>query len=166
MYSLEPPHRGGSNEYPQSMFWAEIWKISEFFIWKFSLLVVKFSVYLNRRVFIMIFGLKFEGWIYYFAVSKTAGWVANCRIWSFCCICYEATLFTQACLSYLRLLPYLLIIVRYHMRTTKARSNQYLLCLSMYPVVFKYSLSRQKSGGRSRGDSNGFVKYLPSYHSL
>ena len=28
--------RGGSNEYPQSMFWAEIWKISEFFIWKFS----------------------------------------------------------------------------------------------------------------------------------
>ena len=25
-----------SNEYPQSMFWAEIWKISDFFIWKFS----------------------------------------------------------------------------------------------------------------------------------
>ena len=37
-YSLEPPppRRGGSNEYPQAMFWAEIWKISEFFIWKFS----------------------------------------------------------------------------------------------------------------------------------
>ena len=29
-YSLEQPRRGGSNEYPQSMFWAEIWKISEF----------------------------------------------------------------------------------------------------------------------------------------
>ena len=28
--------RGDSNEYPQSMFWAEIWRISEFFIWKFS----------------------------------------------------------------------------------------------------------------------------------
>ena len=28
-YSLEPPRRGGSNEYPQSTFWAEIWKISE-----------------------------------------------------------------------------------------------------------------------------------------
>ena len=26
-YSLEPPRRGGSNEYPQSMFWADIWKI-------------------------------------------------------------------------------------------------------------------------------------------
>ena len=26
-YSLEPPQRGGSNEYPQSMFWAEIRKI-------------------------------------------------------------------------------------------------------------------------------------------
>ena len=25
-YSLEPPRRGGSNEYPQSMFWAEITK--------------------------------------------------------------------------------------------------------------------------------------------
>ena len=35
-YLLEPPRRGGSNEYPQSMFWAEMWKISEFFIWKFS----------------------------------------------------------------------------------------------------------------------------------
>ena len=35
-YSLEPPRRGGSNKYLQSMFWAEIWKISEFFIWKFS----------------------------------------------------------------------------------------------------------------------------------
>ena len=29
-YSLEPPRWGGSNEYPQSMFWAEITKISEF----------------------------------------------------------------------------------------------------------------------------------------
>ena len=27
-YSLEPPRRGGSNEYPQSMFWAEIRKIT------------------------------------------------------------------------------------------------------------------------------------------
>ena len=26
-YSLEPPRRGGSNEYPQSTFWAEIRKI-------------------------------------------------------------------------------------------------------------------------------------------
>ena len=26
-YSLEPLHWGGSNEYPQSMFWAEIRKI-------------------------------------------------------------------------------------------------------------------------------------------
>ena len=35
-YSLELPCQGSSNEYPQSVFWAEIWKISEFFIWKFS----------------------------------------------------------------------------------------------------------------------------------
>ena len=57
-YSLEPPRRGArigsSNEYPQSMFWAEIWKISEFFYLKiFSFFEVKFSIYLNRRVFVM-----------------------------------------------------------------------------------------------------------------
>ena len=53
-YSLEPPRRGGSNEYPQSMFWAEIWKISEFFyLKKCHFWVVKFSIYLNRRVFVM-----------------------------------------------------------------------------------------------------------------
>ena len=41
-YSLEPPRR------------AETWKISEFFIWFFfQFLVVKFSVHLNRRVFVM-----------------------------------------------------------------------------------------------------------------
>ena len=26
-YTLEPPRRGGSNEYPQSMFWSKISKI-------------------------------------------------------------------------------------------------------------------------------------------
>ena len=35
-YSLERPHRGGSNEYPQSMFWAEIRKNIRIFIWKLS----------------------------------------------------------------------------------------------------------------------------------
>ena len=36
-YSLEPPRWGGSNEYPQSMFWAEIWKnISVFYLKIFS----------------------------------------------------------------------------------------------------------------------------------
>ena len=53
-YPLEPPRRGGSNEYPQSMFWAEIWKISDFFLSEnVQFLVVKFSIYLNGRVFVM-----------------------------------------------------------------------------------------------------------------
>ena len=53
-YSLEPPRRGSSNEYPQSMFWAEIWRISDFFLSEnFHFLVMKFSLYLNRLVFIM-----------------------------------------------------------------------------------------------------------------
>ena len=57
-YSLEPPRRGGSNEYLQSMFWTEEWKIPEFFVWKISFLVVKFSVYLKRHVFIMNIPLR------------------------------------------------------------------------------------------------------------
>ena len=35
-YSLEPTFKGGSNEYPQSMFWAEIRKISDFLSEKLS----------------------------------------------------------------------------------------------------------------------------------
>ena len=53
-YSLEPPRRGGSNEYPQSMFLSRnMKKISEFLSQNFQFLVVKFSVYLNRHVFVM-----------------------------------------------------------------------------------------------------------------
>ena len=54
-YSLELPQCGSSNEFPQSMFWAEMWKISEFLSENFQFLVVKFSTYLNRRVFVMLF---------------------------------------------------------------------------------------------------------------
>ena len=53
-YSLEPPRRGGSNEYSQSMFLAEIKKNIRIFISEnFHFLVIKFSVYLNRHVFVM-----------------------------------------------------------------------------------------------------------------
>ena len=54
-YSLEPPRRCGSNEYPQSMFWTEIWKIMytpvnpSFTIYKWSLRGSK----LYRHVFVM-----------------------------------------------------------------------------------------------------------------
>ena len=45
-YLLEPPRRCVSNEYPQSMFWAEIWKRSEFFIGKIAIFGGKiFSVF-------------------------------------------------------------------------------------------------------------------------
>ena len=46
--------RGSSNKYPQCMFWAEIWKISVFHLKIFSFLEVKFTIYLYRRVFVMI----------------------------------------------------------------------------------------------------------------
>ena len=35
-YSLEPPRRGGSNEYPQSMFLSRNMKNIRIFIWKLS----------------------------------------------------------------------------------------------------------------------------------
>ena len=44
---------GNSNEYPQSMFWAEIWKLSDFLSENFQFLEVKFCIYLYRRVFVM-----------------------------------------------------------------------------------------------------------------
>ena len=45
--------RGGSNEYLQSMFWVETWKIiSEFLSENFQFLEVKFSIYLNRPVYL------------------------------------------------------------------------------------------------------------------
>ena len=40
-YSLEPPLQGGTYEYPQSMFRAEIWKNISFFPELFHFLVVK-----------------------------------------------------------------------------------------------------------------------------
>ena len=53
-YSLEPPRRGGSNEYPQSMFLSRNMKNNRFFYLKiFQFLEVKLSIYLNRRVFVM-----------------------------------------------------------------------------------------------------------------
>ena len=62
-YSLEPPRRGGSNEYPQSMFWAEIWKISDYLSENFQFLEVKFSIYLKKRVFVM------RGWFEHLFLS-------------------------------------------------------------------------------------------------
>ena len=58
-YSLELPCQGGSNKYPQYMFWAEIWKIFDILSENFHFLVVKFSVYIvyivftYRHVFVM-----------------------------------------------------------------------------------------------------------------
>ena len=56
-YYLEPPQRGGSSEYLQSMFRTKIWKISEFFIWKLSVF--------GGEIF-NIFGLN----IFYFINSR------------------------------------------------------------------------------------------------
>ena len=66
-YSLELPWRGGSNEYPQSMFFTKAVltsthnlcfeqkyeKYQKILSEKFHFLVVKFSIYLNRHVFVM-----------------------------------------------------------------------------------------------------------------
>ena len=52
-YSLEPPRRGGSYEYPQSMFEQKYEKYQNFLSENFQILEVNFSIYLNRRVFVM-----------------------------------------------------------------------------------------------------------------
>ena len=51
-------HRGDSNVYPQSMFWAEIWKISGFFIWKFSFFGGKIFKIFEKACFHNVFPLR------------------------------------------------------------------------------------------------------------
>ena len=55
-YTLEPPRRGSSNEYLYSMFNEYLHSM---FIWKFF--GGKFSVYLNRHVFVMVAYVDVEG---------------------------------------------------------------------------------------------------------
>ena len=55
-YSLEPPRRGGSNEYSQSIVLSINMKSIRFFYLKtFSFLVGKISIYLNRRVLVIYY---------------------------------------------------------------------------------------------------------------
>ena len=54
MFSLVPPRRGGSNEYTQSLCSEQKYeKYQNFLSENFPYLVVKFSIYLNRHVFLM-----------------------------------------------------------------------------------------------------------------
>ena len=58
-YSLEPPHLGGSNEYPLSMFWAEIWKNIRFFglktfcFWRWKFQLIKIGVFSKDRYYVI-----------------------------------------------------------------------------------------------------------------
>ena len=52
-YSIESPQRGGSNEYHNLCFEQKYEKISEFLFEIFQFMVVKCSIYFNKRVFVM-----------------------------------------------------------------------------------------------------------------
>ena len=52
-YSLEPPRRGGSNEYHNICFEQKYEKYQTFLSENFQFLEVKFPIYLNRYVFVM-----------------------------------------------------------------------------------------------------------------
>ena len=52
-YPLEPPRRGGSNEYHNLCFEQKYENYQSFLPEKLSFLEVKFSIYLNRRDFVM-----------------------------------------------------------------------------------------------------------------
>ena len=51
-YSLEPPWRGGPNEYHNLCFEQKYEKYQSFLYENFLFLKVKFSIYLDRRVFV------------------------------------------------------------------------------------------------------------------
>ena len=97
-YSLELPHQGGSNEYPQSMFWAGIWKISEIFIRKVSCFGGKiFSMYLNRCVFVMN-----NQWFNWYCSVSYLVWMITGFFLSFC---FQESI--VLCCHFLSLYPYL-----------------------------------------------------------
>ena len=72
-YTLEPPLRGGSNEYPQCMFWIKNKKIvytpanPSFFYIK-----VGFKGVLHRRVFLMVAACVRPGRVY---ISRMLKWL-------------------------------------------------------------------------------------------
>ena len=80
-YSLELPYWGGSKEYPQSMFRAEIWNISEFLSENFHFLVVKLSIYLEKHVFVMRRQFAWNVKIYY--LEKIRKIFQNDICWNF-----------------------------------------------------------------------------------
>ena len=53
-YSLEPPQRGGSTKYHYLCFEQKYEKYRSFLSENFQFLEMKFSIYLNRRVFVMV----------------------------------------------------------------------------------------------------------------
>ena len=53
-YSLEPPRQGGSNKYHNLCFEQKYEKYQSFLSENFQFLEVKFSIYLNKRVFAMV----------------------------------------------------------------------------------------------------------------
>ena len=53
IFLISAINRGGSNEYPQSMFVSRNMKNISFLSENFHFLEVKFSLYLNRHVFVM-----------------------------------------------------------------------------------------------------------------
>ena len=53
-YSLELPRRGRSNKYQQSVLSRNMKNIGVFLSENFEFLEMKFSMYLNRRVFVML----------------------------------------------------------------------------------------------------------------
>ena len=59
-YSLEPPRRGGSNECHNLCFEQKYEKYHKFCLEIFPFLVVQFSIYLNRRVFVMQNFMEFK----------------------------------------------------------------------------------------------------------
>ena len=101
-YPLEPSHRGGSNEYPQSIFLTEAVLTSthnlcleqnyenyqNFSSESFQFWVVKFSIYLKRCVFVMVTmspllklspknrNFKMSKW---FKIPKTAFYKLSCN---------------------------------------------------------------------------------------
>ena len=151
-YSLKPPRWDGSNEYPQSMFWAEIWKRSVFLSESFQFLDVKFFIYLNRRVFVMVWvstpgkGLKSVAILYVLIRSLQMTWFLSGRsdscllffflIWEEVFVCLSPVQEIFVCLSPVH--NVLACFVKYIVLTGKNNDLTKKLQISVHKLVAHY----------------------------
>ena len=148
------------------MFWGEIWRILQFLSENFQFLMVKFSVYLNRHVFIMTF--RGGNWQNCFVSLLKWGffkrkWLASkwCKFFPF-----RADHFSEACRANTFLLEYTPLRKHTYSKILKISppktenfqtKNAYIFHVSAQNIDCGYSLEPPRWGGSNEYPQSMFL---------